>query len=214
MTGAINTQLLLTFIITVAVIVAVPGPSVMFIVSRAITAGRPAGLAAAAGNTAGLTVQGILAALGLGTLISRVPVLYTVIQIVGALYLLVMGARMLCNRELVTTGGAEETGDVRRNAARQGFVVGMTNPKIIVFFAAVLPQFIDRSRGYIVVQMLVLLASFSVLSLCSDSTWGIAGSSLRKWNESSPARIERLIGAGGLCIMVAGAALLFTHRVG
>lgn len=210
----INTQLLMAFAMTTAVIVVIPGPSVMFIVSRALTVGRPGALAAAAGNTLGTTFQGILASFGLGTLIAQSAVLYTVVKMGGALYLVMIGAKTLVHRELSEIDEGADSLAGRRRIARQGFLVGATNPKIIVFFAAVLPQFVDSGRGHVVVQMLVLLAIYFVLSLVSDTSWSFAGGSIRTWAAVSPQRIERLIGAGGMCIICLGVLLALSHSIG
>jgi threonine/homoserine/homoserine lactone efflux protein len=213
-TAMINMQLVMTFAITTALIVVIPGPSVMFIVSRALSAGRPAALAAAAGNTVGTTFQGILAAFGLGTLIAQSSLLYTLVKMGGALYLVLIGAKTLLNREMSDVDSDADSHAGRRRIARQGFLVGVTNPKIIVFFAAVLPQFVDSGRGHVVVQMLVLLAIYFVLSLISDTSWSFAGGSIRTWAAVSPQRIERLIGAGGMCIICLGLMLALSHSAG
>ncbi len=213
-TAMINMQLVMTFAMTTALIVVIPGPSVMFIVSRALSVGRPAALAAAAGNTIGTTFQGLLAAFGLGSLIAQSPLLYTLVKMGGAVYLVMIGVKTLLDREMAQI--AEDTDSLagRRRIARQGFVVGITNPKIIVFFAAVLPQFVDSGRGYVIVQMLVLLAVYFVLSLISDTSWSFAGGSIRSWAAVSPQRIERLIGAGGMCIVCLGVLLALSHSAG
>lgn len=191
---------------TVAIILIVPGPSVMYIVSRALVAGRPAAMAAAAGNTLGSAIQGLLAAIGLGSVIASSDLLYNVIKWGGAAYLVKMGAQTLRNRKFPTLSeGTAPTG--HRKDAKQGFVVGLTNPKVIVFFAAILPQFVDPSRGNVRVQMLVLLAVYCTMSLVSDTSWGVAGGSIRAWSAKSPRRIEALIGSGGLCIVGVGLAL-------
>lgn len=211
-TAMINTELLLTFSLTAAVICIVPGPSAMFIVGRALSVGRPAALAAAAGNTVGGIVQGVVAALGLGTVISESPVAYNALKLGGAIYLVTMGATTLRDRGLSADGdGAGSAVGRKRSEARRGFWVGATNPKTLVFFAAALPQFVDPSRGHVVAQMLVLLAVFSVLSLISDSSWGFAGGSLRSLLATSPRRIELFIGAGGVSIIVLGLMLALTN---
>ncbi len=215
MPAIIDMQLLLSFAMTVVVIIVVPGPSAMFIVGRALAVGRPAAIAAAAGNTVGSIVQGVLAVFGFGAVVGNTPMLYNAIRLGGAVYLMKLGISMLRNREFSTAAdNPSPSGSGRQLEARRGFVVGATNPKMMLFFAAVLPQFIDRSRGYVVVQMLVLLAVYSVLSLAGDTSWGLAGGSLRSWTASSPRRIERLIGGGGLCIIVVGVALALSHSVG
>ncbi len=211
-TAMINTELLLTFSMTAAVICIVPGPSVMFIVGRALSVGRPAALAAAVGNTLGGMAQGVVAALGLGTIISGSPIAYNALKLGGALYLVAMGARTLRHRGLSADGAGAECGPGgKRGEARQGFWVGATNPKTLVFFAAALPQFVDPSRGHVITQMLVLLTVFSVLSLISDSSWGFAGGSLRRLLATSPRRLELFIGAGGISIIALGLMLALSH---
>jgi threonine/homoserine/homoserine lactone efflux protein len=207
----LNSHLLLTFAMTAAVIVVVPGPSVMFIVSRALTVGRPAAMAAAAGNTAGTVVQGLLAAIGVGSLVAESEMVFTIIKWFGAMYLVAMGSQTLRHRK--ESSEAQDAGveQSRRTVARQGFMVGVTNPKMVVFFSAALPQFVDRERGYVVVQMLVLLAIWGVLSIVSDSSWGFAGGSLRKWSVNAPKRVERMIGLGGACVIVVGLVLALSH---
>ncbi len=211
-TTMINTQLLLTFSVTAAVICVVPGPSVLFIVGRALSVGRPAALAAAAGNTLGLTFQGVFAAFGLGAVISESQLAYNALKLGGAAYLVAMGARTLRDRGVTTN--SEDGGPAarrKRTEARQGFWVGATNPKTMVFFAAAFPQFVDPTRGHVAIQMLVLLAVFSVLSLVSDSSWGFAGGSLRRLLATSPRRIELFIGAGGVSIIALGLMLALVH---
>ena len=129
----------------------------------------------------------------------------------GAIYLVAMGAKTLRNRALSAMNGAPAEPRGRRKELRQGFMVGATNPKTIVFFAAALPQFVDRDRGYVVLQMLVLLFVYGIISWFSDTSWGVAGGSIRSWTASSPRRIERLIGSGGLCIIGVGAWLALSH---
>jgi threonine/homoserine/homoserine lactone efflux protein len=210
----LNSHMLLTFALTAAVVVVVPGPSVMFIVSRALTVGRPAAMAAAAGNTFGTVVQGLLAAVGIGSLVAESEMLFNVIKWGGAMYLVAMGSRTLRNRKETSDTPGSDIEQSRRTVARQGFIVGLTNPKMIVFFSAALPQFVDRARGYVVVQMLVLLAIWGVLSLISDSSWGFAGGSLRTWSVNAPKRIERMVGLGGACVIGVGLVLALSHTVG
>lgn len=206
-----NTQLLVAFTMTVVVVVAVPGPSAMFIVGRAMAIGRPAAIAAAAGNTAGTIIQGLVAVFGLGAVISRSETLYNVIKFGGAIYLVQMGAKTIRHRELPSADGGREDAD-RRRVARQGFVVGLTNPKLVVFFGAALPQFVDPTRGYVVVQMLALLTIWSAVSLIGDTTWGCIGGCIRSRTANSPRNVERMIALGGVCIVGVGILLAVSQR--
>ncbi len=213
MTAVVDTNLLLAFTVTAAVVIAVPGPSAMFIIGRAMSVSRPAALAAGAGNTLGIVFQGVLAALGLGSVISGSPVLYNVVKFGGAIYLVTMGVKTLRNREFPTGQIGALGSDGRRRNLLQGFTVGATNPKIVVFFAAALPQFVDADRGYVLVQMLLLLAVFGAMQLFSDTSWSMAGGSMRRWSATSPRRFERLIGGGGVCIIGVGLALALSNGV-
>ncbi len=212
MNTLLDTNLLLSFCLTATVIVLVPGPSVLFVVSRALMGGRPAAVAAAAGDTMGQTLQGVMAALGVGALIAESAVLYNGIKFGGAIYLVFMGATTLKYRQFSTVGGDAAPVDGRRQELRRGFTVGLTNPKTVVFFAAALPQFVDPARGYVVLQMLALLLVYSVISMFGDTSWGLAGDSLRSWTADSPRRIEGLIASGGLCIIGVGLWVALSHH--
>jgi threonine/homoserine/homoserine lactone efflux protein len=209
----LDTRLLISFCMTAAVIVVMPGPSVMFIVSRALVVGRPAAVAAAAGNSLGQTFQGLLAAFGVGSIIAQSQLLYDVIRFGGALYLVMVGAKTLMNRAVAAADDTQAAGRGRVQELRQGFMVGATNPKTVVFFAAALPQFVDRDRGHVIIQMLVLLLAYGCMSWFSDTSWGFAGGTLRRWTAASPRRIERLIGIGGCCIIAVGAWMALANGV-
>jgi threonine/homoserine/homoserine lactone efflux protein len=99
-----------------------------------------------------------------------------------------------------------------RRIVREGFVVGLANPKVIVFFAAVLPQFTDPARGHVPVQLLVLGAIFVGIALLSDSAWGVAAGSAREWLARSPRRLAALGGTGGLVMVALGLRLAVTGR--
>jgi threonine/homoserine/homoserine lactone efflux protein len=210
----LDSSLVLSFCITAAIINVMPGPSVLFILSRALTVGRPGAIAAAAGNSMGQVFQGLLAAFGVGAVVAESAALYDVIKFGGAVYLVGMGASTLLHRQFSAASAVAGESGSRRSELRRGFTVGATNPKTIVFFAAALPQFVDPTRGYVVAQMLVLLAIYSVMGLMTDTSWGVAGSKLRNWTASSPRRIERLIGVGGVCIIAVGASLAMSGAAG
>jgi threonine/homoserine/homoserine lactone efflux protein len=91
-------------------------------------------------------------------------------------------------------------------------VVGVTNPKAVILFAAVLPQFVDRAAGHIPVQMLLLSVISIVIGLASDSCWGLAASTVRAWFARSPSRLSLVGGVGGLAIIGLGVTLAVTGR--
>jgi threonine/homoserine/homoserine lactone efflux protein len=209
----IPTSHLLAFTVTAFVIIAIPGPSVLFTVSRAITLGRGAGVATVAGNTVGAFTQVVAVAFGIGPLVERSVAVFTVLKLAGAVYLICLGVQAIRHRRSL----AEALGATieRKTAARimiDGFTVGVTNPKVIVFFAAMLPQFVDRQAGHIPVQIIVLGVIFAGIALISDSTWALAAGTIRAWLARSPRRLELIGGAGGLAMIGIGTRLALTGR--
>lgn len=95
---------------------------------------------------------------------------------------------------------------------RVGFVVGATNPKGLLIFTAVLPEFIDRSAGHPTLQLATLGAICIVIALISDSSWALASGTARAWLGRSPARLERLSAGGDVAMILLGAALGLTGR--
>jgi len=204
---------LLEFAITAFVLIVVPGPSVLFVVSRGVALGRKAALATVAGNTAGVMVQAILIALGLGALVERSDAAFTAVKLVGAVYLVVLGLRMLRNRHgLAALHDATEVPKGTRRIVREGFVVGFTNPKAVVVFTVIIPQFADPSHGHVPLQLLVLAIVFLTIGVISDSAWAIASGSARNWIARSRGRLEALAGAGGVVLIGLGLRLAVTGR--
>jgi len=209
----VPTPHLLAFTITSVVLIAIPGPSVLFVVSRAITLGKAAGVATVAGNTAGAFTQVIAVAFGIGPLVERSVLLFTVLKLAGACYLVFLGVQAIRHRRSL----AEALGSTieRKTTTRiviDGFMVGVTNPKVIVFFAAMLPQFIERQSGHVPIQIIMLGAIFAGIALISDSTWALAAGTIRAWLASSPRRLAVIGGTGGLAMIAIGTRLAFTGR--
>jgi threonine/homoserine/homoserine lactone efflux protein len=204
---------LLAFVITSSVLIAVPGPSVMFTVSRALTLGRVAGVATVAGNTAGAYLQVTAVAFGIGPLVARSVAIFTVIKLAGAAYLVILGLQAIRHRRSLAAvlAGTIEKKTVRR-IVLDGVAVGVANPKALVFFAAMLPQFADRRAGDVPVQLLLLGAVFAGIALVSDCGWAVAAGSVRAWFTRSPRRLELVGGAGGLVMIGLGARLALTGR--
>ena len=202
---------LLAFTLTAFVLIAIPGPSVLFTVSRAIALGRAAGVATVAGNTVGAFAQVAAVAFGIGPLVERSVAVFTVLKLAGACYLMFLGVQAIRHRRsLAAALGAEVERKTTVKMMADGFAVGATNPKVIVFFAAMLPQFVDRQAGHVPVQIIALGAIFAGIALLSDSTWALAAGTVRAWLSSSPRRLEALGGTGGLLMIGIGARLALT----
>jgi threonine/homoserine/homoserine lactone efflux protein len=195
-------------------IIIVPGPSVLFVISRGVALGRKAALATVVGNAAGAAVQAVLVSVGLGSIVARSTFVFNAVKIVGALYLIWLGIKAFRSRHLLTLPSAEDGGVVRstRRIIREGFTVGVTNPKTTVFFAAVLPQFTASGGGSQPLQMLVLSAVFIAIALLSDGAYGLLAGTASAWFKRSPRRLQTVAGAGGLAIVGLGIHLALSRR--
>ena len=195
------------------VLIVIPGPGVLFVIGRALAHGRRTALLSVAGHAAGNWVVAVCVALGVGTVVERSAAVFTAVRLAGAAYLVWLGIQAFRRRNSlaeVLDSAAAPSGDVR--AAREGLVVGVTNPKAVILFAAVLPQFVDRAAGRVPVQMLILSAIVIMIGLLSDSCWGLAASIVRSWFARSPRRLGLVGGAGGLAMIGLGLALALTGR--
>ena len=204
---------LLEFALLSYALILVPGPNILFVVSRSLQLGRLPGLAAVVGGQSGVYVQVIAVALGIGALVERSVAIYTVIRLAGAAYLIVLGVQAIRHRRSLAAilGGAARPATIGR-MLRDGFVVGLTNPKAIVFFSAVLPQFADRAAGHVPLQLLLLGAIFVAIALVSDSMWALIAGTARSWFGRSPRRLEFIGGTSGLVMIGIGASLALTGR--
>jgi threonine/homoserine/homoserine lactone efflux protein len=202
---------LLAFTLASIVLIVIPGPSVLFTIGRALALGRMGGLLSVLGNALGLLPVVGLVALGVGGVVAQSVVLFTIVKVVGAGYLIYLGIQAIRHRYRAAdqAGGAVAP----RSAWRQlgeGFLVGITNPKTIAFFVAVLPQFVDLSAGAVPLQMIQLGLVFFAIALVSDGIWALVAASARSWFGRSPKRIARLSATGGGLMIGLGGLLLFT----
>jgi len=133
--------------------------------------------------------------------------------VAGAAYLVYLGVQALRHRRSIAQAFASGTEQLStRRILREGFVVGVTNPKSIVLFTAVLPQFVNRSLGHVPLQMVLLGAICLVIALLSDSTWAVASGSARAWLGKRPERLAAIGGIGGLITIGLGLRLALTTR--
>lgn len=209
------TRHLLAFLLTVYVLILIPGPSVLFVVSRGVALGRRAALATVAGNALGLIFQGTLVTVGVGSIVASSDAVFTALKLIGAAYLVFLGIKNIRERralaEVFTPTGAAAPKSIRR-IVREGFFVGATNPKGVLIFTAVLPQFIDRSQGHDTLQLATLGAICVVIALLSDGAWAIASGTARHWLGRSSRRLETMTGVGGAMLIALGVGLAVTGR--
>jgi threonine/homoserine/homoserine lactone efflux protein len=208
----VSSEQLLAFGVAALILIAIPGPSVVFTVGRALAYGRRVALSTVVGNSLGLLVVLVLVAFGLGVVVRDSAVVFTGLKFAGAAYLVYLGAQAIRHRRAIDVK-VEQAGPLPlRTALRQGFVVGVSNPKAYMIFAAVLPQFLDRGAGHLQAQMLLLGLLAFVIGLCSDSAWAVLASQLRTWFTAKPERGEAMGMAGGVSMIGLGVAIAATGR--
>ena len=203
------------YIVAAMVIILAPGPSVLFVIARAIAWGRKTAVFTVAGNVTGAFALSTLVAVGLGPILQRSDLAYAAIQWGGSLYLMYLGVEAIRQRK-IHAEDMRNQGDAAPGIARSirdGFWVGALNPKGLVFYAAVLPQFVDRDRGNVALQLIFLGAVFSILAFISDGTWGLLAGTARLWLATDAKRLEKLRATGGIVMIILGISVLISAIV-
>jgi threonine/homoserine/homoserine lactone efflux protein len=192
------------FAVAAITLLVIPGPSVLYIVTRSLDQGRAAGLASVGGIHVGTLVHVAAAAFGLSALLVSSATAYHAVRWLGAAYLIWLGVRRLLARDERGPEAAGSEPGARRVGLRrifaQGVVVNLLNPKTALFFFAFLPQFVDTARGSVPFQVLVFGVAFVLLGLLSDGTYALLASTGAGWLRRRPgaARATRLVSGGVL----------------
>ena len=207
---------LLAFLVAAIIIIVVPGPGVLFVIGRALAHGTRGALISVLGAASGGALQIIAVAAGLVVLVAQSELLFTALKIVGALVLVWLGIQSIRHRRAMPDTEVDAALGTRPptigRLVRESFIVGITNPKTIVFFAAALPQFVDPAAGSVVVQMLQLGGIFLAMGIVSDSVYGIVAGSARAWFATDPGRLSGLRASGGVALIGLGAAMALASR--
>lgn len=172
---------LLTFALAATLLIIVPGPNVLYIIARGIDQGRKAAAVSAMGVQAGMLVHVSAAILGLSAIVARSDLLFNVVRFAGAAYLIWMGVTTI--RSKMISSGLPSVGvkiSYRRIFIR-GMIVNVLNVKVILFFLAFLPQFVQPERGSSALQILVLALVFVLISMVSDMVYAMASGSIGNW---------------------------------
>jgi threonine/homoserine/homoserine lactone efflux protein len=201
---------LAAFIVASMAILIVPGPSVLFTLARGVAWGRGVAVLTVLGNTLGTLTLSVIIAIGLGPLLAHSKTFSVVVQLAGGLYLAWLGVSAFRHRHeharAMTERETSRPSNIR--VVRQGYVVGILNPKSLVFFASVFPHFVKRSAGDVTGQLLILGGLFCVMAFCSDSTWGIIAGTAREWLSGSTMRLVVLRTIGACVMMTLGVVIV------
>ena len=195
----------LTFIAFALVIIAIPGPSVMFAISRALVLGKRGAVLTVVGNGIGVFVQALAVSIGLGVLIQSNDLLMHIIRLTGAGFLIYLGITAIRHRR----DGLDLTTPVvtprSSHILRESILVGLANPKTIVFFSAAFPQFVVSSDTPIVLQMVLLSVIFVVFGISGDAIYALSAGAARDWFAKSEGRVVAMRTIGGIAMTTLGA---------
>ncbi len=194
------------YLIATILIILAPGPSVLFTIARAIAWGRVAAIATVIGNAVGMFLVSVLVALGIGPLLQRSEILYNGIQWAGGAYLIYLGYAAIAASKVDAADMQKTVGDKPSffTSVRNGFWVGVLNPKSVVFFAAILPQFIDQEKNNVTAQLLLLGAIFALIALISDGSYGLLAGTIRQWLAGDVKRLIFMRLTGGVVMIALG----------
>jgi threonine/homoserine/homoserine lactone efflux protein len=174
-------SILALYAATAVVVLLIPGPAVLYVVSQSVRQGRRAGIASVLGIHAGTLVQVLVAVLGGSYLLLSSAITFSVVKYLGAAYLVYLGVRKLLGRD---ERHAIRTDAPPRSAARlfyEGMLVNVLNPKLALFFFAFLPQFVDPSRGAVPAQVATFGIVFVLIGLCTDGSYAMVAGSVGPW---------------------------------
>ena len=197
-------QNVLTFIAFALVIIAIPGPSVMFAISRALVLGKRGAVLTVVGNGIGVLVQALAVSVGLGVLIQSNDTLMHVIRLAGAGFLIYLGITAIRHRRDGLDLTAPALVPTSSHILRESILVGLANPKTIVFFSAAFPQFVVTSGTPIVWQMVELSIIFVIFGISGDAIYALSAGAARDWFASSPNRVVIMRTIGGVAMTTLG----------
>ena len=200
------------YLVAAMVIILAPGPSVLFIIARAIAWGRATAVATVAGNVTGAFTLSLMVAFGLGPILQRSELAFIAVQLLGGFYLIYLGIDAIRNSKIHAADMVNQ-GDLKPSpftSVKDGFWVGALNPKGLVFFAAILPQFIDKGSSNVTAQLVLMGATFSILAFFSDGAWGLIAGTVREWIATTPGRLVTMRRIGGLVMITLGVFTLIS----
>lgn len=206
-----TTETIVMFMVAALALNVTPGPSIMYVLSRSLGQGRPAGLVSALGLGTGSLLHAVAATLGLSVVIAYSPLAFALIKYLGAAYLVYLGVGLLRSRP-IPLAEAEPAGLSLGRVYWQGVLTEILNPKIAVFFLSFLPQFVDPARGWVAGQTLFFGLLFHVTGVPTNLLVAVAASSIAGWFARNP-RSERIRnGLAGAVLIGLGVRLALTER--
>ena len=186
-------------------LIVTPGQDMLYVVSRSLAQGRLAGVCSALGVSLGILVHTALAALGVGALLHALPSLFLALRVAGAIYLVYLGMRMLASAPRFALRGRSRASLL--TIVREGVLSNVSNPKIVLFFVAFLPQFVDPASPHATRDLALLGALYAALALPVKAAVGIAAGAFSERLARSPSAIAWMNRAGGAVLVALGLRL-------
>ena len=204
---------MLLFMLAGLLLLIVPGPAVVYVVGRSIGQGRSAGVISVLGIATGSLVHVVAAAIGISAILASSAVAFSIVKYAGAAYLVFLGVRKVLGHDRSVAEGAPRE-SLKRIYVR-GVVVNVLNPKTALFFLALLPQFVDPTKGFVAVQMVALGLIFAGMGVITDGSYALLASGIGDWLRRRPAFLRRqevVTGSVFITLGVAAAATGGHHR--
>lgn len=199
----------IAFLIASFLFIQVPGPSLLFMLGRALTVSLREALLSVVGNALGLLSQALAVAIGLGAVIAASATAYWVIKLAGAAYVVWLGVQAIRHRDSarLSLESGERPKERAGTALLTGYIVGVTNPKTVLFFVAFLPQFVSPTAPT-GPQIALLGLVFALMEIVSDSVWATLAGRARLWMARRPQRLDAVGATGGVMMIGLGTSLV------
>jgi threonine/homoserine/homoserine lactone efflux protein len=193
-----------SFLVLALVVIVVPGPSVVFVIGRAMILGTKGAIQSVLGNAAGVGVQIVAVSLGVGVLIASSPVFFGLVKIAGSLFLVYLGIEGIRHRKNLRLELDSAAVVSTRKTLVDSSIVGITNAKTLVFFIASFPLFVEEGGFAPPIQMLILGGIFFVIGIASDMVWAVVAGVARAKLVASPRGLEWVRFGGGVALTLLG----------
>jgi threonine/homoserine/homoserine lactone efflux protein len=208
----VETKLFVAFVATGLALNVTPGPDMLFVLASGMKGGRSAGLRAALGIGAGSCVHTAAAAVGLSTVLAASALLFGLVKFVGAAYLVYLGVRALARRSASSALIRSQPDDADARVFRRAMVTNILNPKVALFFLALVPQFVSPTRGHVALQFLFLGMVFNLTGTCVNAlVGGFAGEIGQRLSTNERLRLA-LDRVTGMIFIALGIRLALTER--
>ena len=206
----VDLSTLVTFLLTVSVVVLTPGPDTLIILRYTLSSGRNVGLATVAGVQVGLMGHTVLAILGISVLIAANPIAFKVVALAGAAYIAWIGIQGFRDQGLLHVGASGKPPVSGAKAFRDAIFTNLLNPKVILLFLALFPNFVDDTRGDVPAQLITLALALIVINTLWQAPMAFAAEAVRRWLKN-PRTYKLVTHSTGALLIALAAAMIYEN---